>query len=580
MHFKQYIALLHLVLLPVLLLAQDIPEGGDNILSREEITAMREQKKATELFFEANKAKLTDNLDKAFTLFIECVESDPGNDAAWYELSRIYYSRDEMPEAVDAAAKAYALTPGNNWYSLSLAALYENNDQNEEALKIYEKLYKADPNNMEHAYDLANVWIKLNKPNEAIRIYNELEAKLGINEELSMRKQRIYLATGKSKKALEELEKLAQANSWDSRILSMLAEYYILEGKNDEALKTYKRIQEVDPDNAYIDISLADFYRQRGEMDKAAEAIKKGFANPYLDADTKIQVMMSFYSQVKDYSGIQKDVTELAAILAAAHPNEPRVMMLYGEILMVDENYKKAKEVLSEVVQTDPGKYQIWEYLLRSSAILEEYEDLSRDSQQAMELFPFQPIPYYFDGVANYMLKNYEAAVKSLQAGVKIIAGDKDLTSDFYSLIGDAQHSAGNNEESFEAYELSLKANPDKALVLNNYAYHLALAALQLEKAAQMAQKAVVLSPGNSFYLDTYAWVLYKQGNYTEALNYIEQAMKTTPDTSTTVLEHYGDILYRLNRKEEAVIAWKQAMEKGEGSEFLESKVKESKLYE
>ena len=580
MHFKQYITLIHLVLLPIFLLAQDIPEGGDNILSREEITAMREQKKATELFFEASKAKLTDNLDKAFTLFNECVDSDPGNDAAWYELSRIYYSRDEMLEAIKAAAKAYALTPDNTWYSLSLAALYENNSQNTEALKIYEALYKADPYNTEHAFDLANVWIKLNKPNEAIRIYNELEARLGINEELSMRKHRIYLATGKSKKALEELEKLAQANSWDSRILSMLAEYYILEGKNDDALKTYKKIQEIDPDNAYIDISLADFYRQRGEMDKAAKALKKGFTNPYLDADTKIQVMISFFSQMKEYSGIDEDLTELATILSTAHPNEPKVMMLYGEILMADKNFKKAKEVLSAVVQADPGKFQVWDNLLRCSAILEEYEDLNRHSQQAMELFPVQPIPYYFNGVANYMLKNYEEAVKSLQSGVKMIAGDKNLSSDFYSLIGDAQHSAGKNEASFEAYEQSLKANPDNALVLNNYAYHLSLAVLQLEKASQMAQKAVVLSPGNSYYLDTYAWVLYKQGNYTEALNYIEQAMKVTPDNSATVLEHYGDILFRLNRKEEAATIWKQALDKGDGSEFLESKVKEGKLYE
>ena len=580
MHFKQYITLLHLLLLQVFLLAQDIPEGGDNVLSREEITAMREQKKATELFFDANKAKLTDNLDKAFTLFNECVESDPANDAAWYELSRIYYSRGEMTEAVEASAKAYNLDPGNIWYSLSLAALYENDDQNTEALKIYEILYKADPNNTEHAIDLANVWIKLNKPNEAIRIYNEMETRLGINEELSMRKHRIYLATGKSKKALEELEKLAQANSWDSRIQSMLAEYYILEGKNDDALKTYKRIQEIDPDNSYIDISLADFYRQRGEMKKATEALKKGFNNPYLDADTKIQVMISFFSQAKDYPGIDEDLTEMATILSTAHPNEPKVMMLYGEILMANKNFEKAKEVLSAVVQTDPGKYQVWDNLLRCSAILEEYEDLVRDSKQAIELFPVQPLPYYFNGVANYTLKNYEEAIKSLQTGVKIIAGDKNLLADFYSLIGDAQHSSGKNEESFASYELSLKANPDNALVLNNYAYHLSLAALQLEKASQMAKKAVGLTPGNSYYLDTYAWVLYKQGNYPEALNYIEQAMKTTSDNSSTVLEHYGDILFRLNRKDEAAIAWKEALEKGDGSEFLESKVKEGKLYE
>jgi Tfp pilus assembly protein PilF len=176
------------------------------------------------------------------------------------------------------------------------------------------------------------------------------------------------------------------------------------------------------------------------------------------------------------------------------------------------------------------------------------------------------------------MLKNYDQAVNSLSSGLKIIAGDKKLLSDFYSLIGDAHHSKGQNTESFEAYDQSLKANPDNALVLNNYAYHLSLAGLQLDKASEMAAKALVLSPGNSYYLDTYAWVLYKQGKYEEALNFIEQALKI--GLSTTVLEHYGDILFKLNRITEAQAAWKQALEKGEGSEFLESKVKEGKLYE
>lgn len=578
MSLKSILFSFALLCLSVVIAAQDIPEGGDDILTQEQIRTLREQKKASDLFFDANKAKLTDNLDKAFTLFTECVSSDPTNDAAWYELSRIYYSRADITEAINSAAKAYALVPGNTWYSLSLAALYENNNQNEEALEIYKNLYLSDPYNTEYAYDLANLWIKLNKPNEAIKIYDELEARLGINEEISMRKHRIYLATGKSKKALEELEKLARANSWDSRILSMLAEFYILEGKNDEALKTYKKIQEVDPDNAYIDISLADFYRQRGEMDKATESLKKGFANPYLDADTKIQVMMSYYSQVKDYPGIQDDVADLAGILAGAHPNEPRVMMLYGEILMIAENYKKAKEVLTKAIQSDQGRYQVWENLLRCSAMLEEYEDLDRDSKQAIELFPLQPIPYYFNGLANYTLKNYDQAVNSLNAGLKIIAGDNKLISDFYSLIGDARHSAGQNAESFEAYDQSLKANPDNALVLNNYAYHLSLAGLQLDKASEMAQKALILSPGNSYYLDTYAWVLYKKGKYDEALNYIEQALKL--GVSATVLEHYGDILFKLNRISEAQSAWKQAIEEGEGSAFLESKVKEGKLYE
>ncbi|MBW6491460.1 MAG: tetratricopeptide repeat protein [Lentimicrobium sp.] len=566
--------------LPLFMVAQDNPVGGEEILSSEQVRKLREKQISTALFFEANKAKLTDNPEKAFNLFRECVSNDPGNDAAWYELSQLYYSKGDIPEAINAVSKAYALYPGNTWYSLSLAALYQNNNQNEEARKIYESLYKSDPENIEYAFDLANLWIKLNKPQEAIKIYDDLEKKLGINEDLSLRKHRIYLATGKSKKALEELEKLALANSWDSRILSMLAEYYILEGKTEDALKTYKQIQQVDPENPYINISLADFYRQQGKVEEATELLKKGFANPYLDADTKIQVMMSYYTQVKEYDGIEDDMAELTGILAEAHPNEPRVMMLRGEVLMMAEQYKEAKPVLRMVVEADPGKYQSWENLLRCNAILEEYQDLASYSQQAIELFPIQPIPYYFGGVANYMLKDYNNAINILSAGVKLIAGDKRLASDFFSLIGDAQHSAGNNPESFEAYEAALKSNPDNALVLNNYAYHLSLLSDKLDKAAVMAEKALVLAPGNPYYLDTYAWVLYKKGDFLNALVYIEQALQAGQDSSATVLEHYGDILFKLNRPAEALNAWKRASEKGEGSEFLKAKIRDGKLYE
>lgn len=576
--FSKYLLLL--ILIPVFGVSQDLPEGGEDILNKDQIRLLREKQKADNLFFDANRAKLTDQPEKAFRLFKECVENDPSNDAAWYELSQLYYASGDAAGAIDAASKAYGLVPGNTWYSLSLAILYQNNNQFEEAKSIYEILLRNEPGNIDYAFDLANIWLKLNKPQEAIKVYDQMESKLGVNEDLSMRKHKIYLATGKSKKALEELEKLAKANNWDSRILSMLAEYYNLEGKQEEALKTYKRIQEVDPENPYINISLADFYRQRGDLKMAMESLKKGFANPYLDSDTKIQVMMSYFSQIGEYDDLQSDITELSLILVELHPNEPKVMMFRGEVLMFNENYQEAITVYQKLVEQEPGTYQIWENLLRALAITEDNVSLAKYSEQATGLFPMQPLPYYFNGVSNYLLKKYDDAVKALNSGVKLVAGDKKLISDFYSLIGDAYHSAGNSSASYEAYEKALKAVPENALVLNNYAYHLSLEAAQLDKAAEMAQKALQLDPGNSYYLDTYAWVLYKQGDYSKALNYIEQALNAGKEDSATVLEHYGDILYRLNRKEEAFDKWKKAAEAGEGSKFLESKIKDSKLYE
>ena len=50
------------------------------------------------------------------------------------------------------------------------------------------------------------------------------------------------------------------------------------------------------------------------------------------------------------------------------------------------------------------------------------------------------------------------------------------------------------------------------------------------------------------------------------------KAVENGSGESPVVLEHYGDILYMLNRKNEAFEKWEQAKAFGKGSELLEKK--------
>jgi tetratricopeptide (TPR) repeat protein len=98
-----------------------------------------------------------------------------------------------------------------------------------------------------------------------------------------------------------------------------------------------------------------------------------------------------------------------------------------------------------------------------------------------------------------------------------------------------------------------------------------------------MAKKANELQPNNASFEDTYAWVLFKMGNYEQALIWIELALTHSETQTATLMEHYGDILYFLTRKEAAVQAiekWKAAKALGAGSEQLSEKIKEGKWIE
>lgn len=581
MKLNHIIFTLLLIIISFFSFGQDpLPEGGEELVSKDKARLFRDKKRTESLFFDANKAKITDNPGQALQLFGEVVDLDPNFDAAWYELGLLYYKQRDIRNSILNISKAYNLNPDNKWYAITLASLYSQNSQFDEAIVIYEQLYKKDSDDRSNAIELANLYLKVNKPNDALKIYDEIELREGVSEEISLRKHHIYLAAGKKKKALYEIEKLASENEWDSRIQSLLAEFYMMNGMENQALETYEKILKIEPDNPYINISLADFYRKQGNLKKSTQALKKGFSNQYLDASTKMQILSTYYSQTGNYEGIDDDILEISEILIEQHPFDSQVIALRAQLLAMRERYPESLSLFKKVSELDPGKYEVWENILRITALMENYDSLIIQSNEVIGLFPVQPMPYYFNAVGCIMVNKYDEALSSLNTGIKLVFNNNNLMAEFYSMTGDALYKLKRNNEAYSAYESALRYNPENALVLNNYAYYLSLDGTDLQKAESMAVKANELSPENPTYLDTYAWVLYKKGDYEDAKNIMEKALQLDPDASGTEFEHYGDILYKLNKSDEAINWWKKASEAGDASEFLPLKIKDGKLYE
>jgi cytochrome c-type biogenesis protein CcmH/NrfG len=102
----------------------------------------------------------------------------------------------------------------------------------------------------------------------------------------------------------------------------------------------------------------------------------------------------------------------------------------------------------------------------------------------------------------------------------------------------------------------------------------------RLVEAAEMSRKLVLKSPTNGTYLDTYAWVLFQQGLFTEALVYLKLAVADKESASATVWEHLGDTLYRLQRVDDAVVAWKQAKKLVGENQILDKKIEMKRIIE
>ncbi len=532
------------------------------------------------LFFEANKDRILGNFELAETHYSQALKIDPNNAASMYELSGIYAYQGNKSRALFFSKKASEIDPKNVWYQLQYATCLKDSKQGAGVTHVYERLVKDNPGNYDFYYELANSFLAINKSSEAIKVYDKIENNIGVTEESSMQKLKIYKNTNNIDKAVEEAKKLIKAFPKEGKYYGILGELYQDKGLFDKALQAYNDLLVIDPTNAYVHLSLADLYRNQKQNEKAFQEIKIAFQSKELDIDTKVKILLSYYSITETFSELKADADELCKIIVAVHPDEAKAFSIYGDFLFRDKKYEAARKEYRMSISLDKEKYALWNQLLVIESELNDYVSMQKESKDAMELFPNQAAPYFFSGIANVQLKNYQTAVDDLTEGKDFVFDNNLLLSQFYATIGDAQNQLKNNNESDAAYDKSLELDPTNVYVLNNYAYYLSLRNKNLEKAESMSKKSNELEPNNNSYQDTYGWVLYQLKKYDDAKVWVGKAIENGGKANGTLLEHYGDILFQLGDKNAAINYWIEAKKYSGHSDAIEKKIADKKLYE
>jgi len=535
----------------------------------------------TSAYYDATKAYITGNYKEAEKLYKKCIELNNNDAAAMFELAKLSLMKNSRHEALIYARQATKIDTENKFYLLLYGSLLQSFEQYDAAVDVFKRVLELNPNNPDYYNRLAIAYIYAGENDKAIETFDRLEEKIGITEEVSMKKKELYLQEKKPEKAIAEIEKLVAQYPKETRYYGVLAEMYLNNGMNDKALETYRKIEELDPDDPYIHVSLADYYKKNGDDEKAFEELKKGFSNKNLDIDTKVQILLSYYTANEYYQDNKDEAFELAKILIKVHPDNPKSWSIYGDLLYQDNRFEDARDAFRKVISMDSSKYVVWEQLLFIESRLEDNDALLDESLRTIDLFPEMPLPYLFAGGVYYMKKEWNKCVDILSVGVNYVVDNNQLKEQFLTYLGDAYNQTGDNEKSDKCYDEVLEINPDNDFVLNNYAYYLSLRDERLDKAAEMAKKSVTLKPNSSANLDTYGWVLYMKGNYKDAEYLVKQALDNGGNKDADVLEHYGDVLWKLGKKDEALQYWKKAKSTGGGgSKFLDEKIEEKKLIE
>jgi len=531
-------------------------------------------------FIEGMKHKALKNYSKSISYFYRCLEIQPNSPAVQYQVSLVNNLLDQPEVSLRYGKKAVKNDPDNKFYREHLFQLYLHNNKPKKAIKQYEYLIENDQAKVDHYYDLAQLYRQNNQYDKAIEMLNQVEKRSGINEQIQVLKKILYTKVGEKQKAIDEVKKLIDNFPNESRYYGMLAELYASYKMYDQADRMYEKLFEIDSTNYMGQLSLVNYYESQGKYSKALDQYQKVVENDEVDFGTKFLVFMKFLEDRNVYLQNYDKLIVTLDSLSSVYTDKYEIHTLYTDLYLKTNKYNKAIDHLEILVDTKHEKPVYWEQLLSLYSYTNNFEKMYNYGTKSLEKYQNKSRLFLFTAIAANQTNHSDTAVTILKDGLDSFDSDKDMKIQYYTQLGEAYRNIENHEKSDHYFEKVLELEPDNILVSNNYSYYLSLRGEKLQRALELIKTAIKKEPNSPIYLDTYAWVLFKMEKYDKAEKFIERAIQNSDSDDPEVLEHYGDILLKNGKTDEAMEQWEKSKSAGNNSDDIKFKIQHQKIPE
>lgn len=558
-----------------------------NAKGSDDSTQETNKRKSQYVFLEAMRKKTLGEYDSYQELLNYAYELDTTNTGIAHHLGYSLLisggdSQYSIEKGVALMKKHFDSTPEDYYESFLYGNVCNKLRKTDEALRVWKTLANIFPQKQEIKYQLADAYTNNKEFDKAIALYDSIEEIEDHSIPITLRKVKLRLTSKDTIGSINEARKLLNTAPTNVDFNLLLGNIYMQFAQNDSAMAYFNKAHEIDPDNGYVYLYKADFYNLQGDSVNYDKQIYNALINKNIDIEQKISVLTDYIrAELNESLSQSARIDNLFDVLIEQHPHEAAIHDLYSQYLVTIQNYKDAAEQLGYVLDLEPTNAENWKKLMLVNLMAENYDEAFKAADKALEFNPDNIDLYQYIAPAYYQTKQYDKAIETYKQALAIVDTlNVELMSNLVSGLGDVYFAKADTIKAFAHYEMAIDYNPANLMAMNNYAYFLAESNRELDKAEKLSALTVKYEPENPTYLDTYAWIYFKKGEYSLALTYIRSAINYSQnEESAELLEHFGDILFMNGFHEEAIPQWERAFELNPESELLQKKVKHKTFF-
>jgi tetratricopeptide (TPR) repeat protein len=517
---------------------------------------------------------------------------DPKSSEAYSALGIIYWSRNDLKEADQALKTSADLAPPQSPMRMRYVDFLLKTGASAEAKKILEDINRKTPDYLPPRVYLMKIACAEHRDDDCIKLMQSVLSQDPVNFDALYQTALVSLAKGDAEKAVREFEQLGGLYGQSPQVRYQLAQAYLLNTNNatevkrrnltEAAEKSLDTAIQLDPHFNQAKLLLAEIKMRKGSPAAAVDLLV-----PVTKEQPKN--VQAQYVLASAYLALQKRDQALAVYrqMTELFPQDPQPSFLIGSILLgqgqqqearkafeqstaisadylpaierlVDldiaaKQYATAIDRVQKLIDKDPNLAQPWG--LRGKIHLAQ-RDLTRAEGDLLKAIDLDPKlePAYLLLAQLYLASNRaEEAIAKLTAFV-----EKNKTVPALMQLGMINQGLQHFDAARDAYEKLLTVAPNFPLALNNlavlYSEHLG----QFDKAYDLAKRGREAAPNEPNLADTLGWILFKKGDYGNALRLLQDSASKLPD-QPVIQYHLGMAHYMLGEEGPARIALQKA---------------------
>jgi tetratricopeptide (TPR) repeat protein len=506
-------------------------------------------------------------MDKALEAYREVLNVDPGEVELAVRVAALLVREDEYPDAIDILKDAVKARPNAPEPYLSLSFIYAKYLRKiDQAIAFANKAIVLDPQSIDGYQRVFEIEIASGNEQRALATLDRAGKVQSTTPSFWIKLGRLYSSVFLKPDAhlspeqtarLNEIYKTAAMNGQDDpAVLKEAGDYFASTEQIKDALPLYLRVLELRPDDANVREKLATGFVLTNQRSRAVET---------LDA-----IIKEHPEKYQPYE-----------LLAQLHDDEARSLARLNQVDAANAEFKKAAANYEQSLLINPNHPTT--YLRLAELFLAPLKQGDRAVallKEARRRYPDAPEFAYYLAIALRESNNPKEAVITFEEALNEAQNTNAelLTARFYLDYGAAAEQAGFYDKAAELFRKAIAMDPANAAEPYNYlGYMWADQNTHLEEAEDAIKRALQLDPGNGAYLDSMAWVQYRQGKFEQALENLKRAVQNLPREDAVVFEHLGDTYLKLNRMPQALEAWQKSRALDPSNKELTAKIDKHK---